>query len=132
MNAPDPIRPIPAREELERLLVSKIDGFDGDFDEWLRTGDRDDIELAYELVQSCATPLRTKPLTRSDCDHRLERLWLELVTELIGVRRDQAEFDREMGRTTARSSEAREYAQAAACEARDAEPPRCYAEIRGV
>lgn len=76
MNAPT----LTAEDELFALLVEKAYEHDGDFDEWLREGDPEDISFARELVVSAYWKWR--PATPSQIDHRLEGTWLRVVQDI--------------------------------------------------
>lgn len=82
--------------ELGELLAEKAAAYAGDFDEWLRGEDPDNVGYCYELIESLADVL-ARPLSLSQKQHRLEAMWLEIWRDVQEEYADAAAWDRENG-----------------------------------
>lgn len=87
---------IAIRNELDEVLAEKAALYCGDFDEWLRGEDQDNLDYYYELIESLADVL-ARPLTLSQKQHRLEARWLEIWRDIQVEYADAAAWDRENG-----------------------------------
>jgi hypothetical protein len=83
-----------AANELDALLAEKAAMYLGDFDEWYRSDDPDNISFALELVQSIAL---ARELTRAEREGRLEARWTEVWRDVQEEYAQAASWARECG-----------------------------------
>ena len=81
-------------QELASILAPQITLHAGDFDEWLRDDDPDNVGYAYELIISLAG---AQALTRSQIEHRLEAVWTDLYKDMAEEYAQAVSWDRERG-----------------------------------
>ena len=83
-------------QELSDLLVEKTSSY-YEFDQWLRGDDPENVAYLHELVQSLEG---ARVLTRSECEHRLERMWWQVARDVAEEYAQAAAWDYERGFTS--------------------------------